>query len=252
MLIGIQLPEIMKKMLINYSSRLALLIFAVCIATVVIRFIYVFIMAYGIRFAFPKIRVKDPYPNWKNVFVVAWTGMRGIVTLALALALPYNLPNGETFVYRDLIILLSVCVILFTLVLQGLTMPWVIKKLRLTNDFKIHQEFWEARTESIKSALQKIESMITDDCVHPHILNRIKSNYKDRLEALGDGPHSVIGEEDTYVHPLIESENYIWKQALEIERKTVVELRNKFAISDEVMNDILRELALLETRYQNG
>ena len=250
MLIGLQLPAIFEKLSNNYTPQIIGLILAVCVTTVVVRFIYVFMMSYGVRYVFPNIRKRDPYPHWKNVFMVAWTGMRGIVTLALALAIPYKLPNGEVYEHRELVVLLAVCVILFTLVLQGLTMPWIIKKLRLGSDFKVMQELWHARNESIRSALARIEEMMSKDCLHPQVLERIRSNYKDRLLALGDGPHTPIGDDDEdYIHPLIESENYIWKEALAIERKTIVELRNKFTISDEVMNEMLGELALLESRY---
>jgi CPA1 family monovalent cation:H+ antiporter len=248
-LIGMQIPNLYFSLYNYETSWLISLVLAVCLTAVVVRFIYVFAVAYGTRFFLPHIRKKDPYPPVKNVFLVSWVGMRGIVTLATALALPISVSGGEGFLYRDLIIFIAVCVILFTLVLQGLTMPWVIKKLKLSHDYTFTNELWNARKKAADAAIEKLNQLKNNDNLHQEALSRITSHYNDRIISLGDGPFTAIGDEP-YIHPILESENYLWQQALKAERDIILKLRKSFQISDEVMHEVLRELDLLSSRFK--
>lgn len=248
-LIGLQIPNLYFS-LYNYDTEwLFKLVLAVCFTAVLVRFAYVFLIAYGTRFLFPHIRKKDPYPSIKGVFLISWVGMLGIVTLATALALPISVTGGEGFIYRDLIIFIAVCVILFTLVLQGLTMPWIIKKLKLSHDFTFSNELWQARKTATNEALKKLEEIKQIGSNHTEVLSRITAHYNDRTLSLGDGPFTSIGGE-TYIHPVIESENYMWQQALNAERAAILKMRKNFEISDDVMHEVLRELDLLASRFR--
>jgi CPA1 family monovalent cation:H+ antiporter len=226
--------------------------FIICIASVVVRFIWVFAFAYGTRFFFPSIRARDPYPHWRNIFVISWTGMRGVVTLALALALPVTLTNGEAFPHRDLIIFFSTSVILFTLVLQGLTLPWLTRKLAFSVDEKRMHEEWSARVTGARHALTRLDHLMHDDTVHKPALARIREHYTERLESLGDGPNTPLNSTHApslMSHPLLQAENRLWAEVLREERDALLAMRRNYTIGDDVMHDMLQEMDLLSTRF---
>ncbi|MFM9891049.1 MAG: Na+/H+ antiporter [Rickettsiales bacterium] len=252
LLIGLQLPMLTERLDLYHHPRLLLVGAAICLATVIIRFVWIYTIVFVLpRFSPARWRRADK-PSWQNVFLVAWTGMRGVVTLALALALPETLADGSPFPMRDEIIFLSISVIIFTLLLQGLTLPVLTRLLTLTFDHERTREEWLARVTGTRHALERIEALAKDDTVHLPALERIRAHYRERLESLGDGPHTPLDPRQTPVlmsHPLLQAENRIWDEALRHERQSLVQLRRDFAIGDDVMNDILREMDLLASRF---
>src|SRR5439155_25718123 len=106
----------------------------ISLAVILIRILWVSPATYLPRLLFKAIRDKDPYPSWRHVTLVAWTGMRGVVSLATALALPRCIQNGSPFPGRDLILFLTFIVILATLVVQGLSLPPLIRRLGIEDD----------------------------------------------------------------------------------------------------------------------
>lgn len=251
-LIGLEFPRILAELggyapatLIGYAG-------AVFVAAVLVRFVWVFGFAYGIRFLFPRMRKNDPYPAWQNVTIVAWTGMRGVVTVATALALPYTLADGTPFPHRDLIIFLALSLVCFTLVFQGLLLPTLLRVLKLNYNAAIIQEDWEARVVAAREALCKLEDVAREKDLQGPALERIRSHYRDRLESLGDGPNTPLFAEQpmTHNHPLVQAEHRIWQEALNIERQAVITLRKSFKIGDEVMNDMLREIDYMTNRFR--
>lgn len=252
LIIGLQLPDLIVRLDVPHNPSLLLIALAVCVASVAIRFIWVFLMAYGLRRFMPSHLRRDYYPAWQNVFVVAWTGMRGVVTLALALALPITLTNGEYFAQRDLIIFLSTSVIIFTLVVQGLSLPWLTRTLRLSFEPKRMKEEWSARMTAAKQALLRLDELANSDDVHMPALIRIREHYSERLESLGDGPNTQLRPDQATTlmsHPLIQAENRLWAEVLRRERETLIAMRRNYTIGDDVMNNILRELDLLASRF---
>ena len=252
LLIGLQLPDLLTRLDAYPTFTLLGMAFAVCMVTIIIRFVYVFAVTYGTRYFFPRIRARDAVPAWQNMFIISWTGLRGVVTLATALAIPFTLPNGEPFPYRDIIIFLAVSVIIFTLVIQGVSLPWLLKRLNLRFDAGLMYEEWLARVHATKQALSVLETLEKDDTVHKPALDRIRAHYHERLESLGDGPNTPLtpterGEMTS--HPVIQAENRIWQEVLKQEREIVISLRRQFFISDDVMHDILREMDLLASRF---
>src|SRR5206468_8038243 len=117
----------------------------ISLAVILIRILWVFPATYLPRLLFKSIRERDPYPAWQHVTVVAWTGMRGVVSLAAALSIPLTLQNGAPFPGRDLILFLTFIVILATLVVQGLSLPWLIHRLGIEDDKAAEKEEREAR-----------------------------------------------------------------------------------------------------------
>jgi CPA1 family monovalent cation:H+ antiporter len=133
-LIGLQLPEVVSGL--RNDSWATLLLYAVAVsATVVLtRIFWVFPVTYLPRWLSPTLRARDPYPAWQHVAIIGWAGMRGVVSLAAAMALPLTTATGAPFPGRNEIIFLSFSVILVTLVLQGLTLPVIIRVLRIQDD----------------------------------------------------------------------------------------------------------------------
>jgi CPA1 family monovalent cation:H+ antiporter len=252
MLIGLTFPEVMRD-LVDYTMKDLLIGAAlVCGVTVLVRMLYVFGVIYGSRFFFPSIRRKDPYPAWQNVFVIGWTGMRGVVSLATALALPYTIADGSEFPHRSLIIFLAFSVIIFTLVFQGLTLPLILKLLPLRFNPDIIWEDWRARVESAKRALEHVERSEPEDPAHHAAWVRVRDYYQYRLQSLGDGPYTPLFPSEQPIsgeHPLVLTEKKMWQQAIEAERETVIGMRKKFEIGDDIMHDIMRELDLLQNRF---
>lgn len=255
LLIGLQLPGLMERLDLNNHPEILTLALAVCIVSVIVRFIWVYTMAYGLRWALNKYHcVQEQYPAWQNVFVVAWTGMRGVVTLALAFALPMTLADGSPFPMRDLIIFLSTSVILFTLVLQGISLPWLTSKLTLSFDPKRMHEEWYARVEAARSAVARLDELKGDDTVHLPALARIREHYTERLQSLGDGPNTPLHPDHApglMSHPLLQAENRLWSEVLGKERETLLAMRRAYTIGDDVLHDMLREMDLLSARFHH-
>ncbi len=252
LIIGLQLPDLIQRLDVLNHPFLLVMALAVCTASVAIRFLWVFLMAYGLRRFMPAHLRRDYYPAWQNVFVVSWTGMRGVVTLALAFALPVTLANGEPFPQRDLIIFLGTSVIIFTLLLQGLSLPWLTRTLQLSFEPRRMKEEWKARVTSAQQALARLEELEQTQSVHLPALMRIREHYTERLESLGDGPNTPIHPDhspELMSHPLIQSENRLWAEVLRRERETLIAMRRNYTIGDDVMNSILRELDLLSSRF---
>lgn len=252
LLIGLQLPGLVERLGIYDPGFVALCTAAVCIAAIAVRFLYVFLWTHWWRPLLPGLARRRPRVPWQNIFVIGWTGMRGVVTLALAAAIPLELPNGEPFPYRDLIIFLAVAVILVTLVLQGITLPWLTSKLRLSFDPKRMQEEWLACRRTAHSAMETLNRLAQTDDVHHPALERIRAHYKERIESLGDGPNTPLDPHQRpslETHPLVVAENRIWHAVLSSERETLLRMRREFSIDDDIMHEMLREMDMRASSF---
>lgn len=166
-LIGLQLPGIVQG-LGNYSVEEAIL-YAVIISllTIVIRIIWVFPGAYLPRIFFKHVRKTEERQSWQTVFLVAWSGMRGVVSLASGLAIPLTLSSGEAFPNRNLILFITFIVILFTLVLQGLSLKPIIRLLKIETN--------EEESERVQALAMRIQ-------LAEAVLSFIDTNYKEEVE----------------------------------------------------------------------
>ena len=254
LIIGLQLPQLVEHLdLTDHPDVLwdALIVCAVCVA---VRFVWVYVFGYYLRILLIHLGFDAPVtrPTWQNVFVIGWTGMRGVVTLALAMALPETLPDGSGFPERDFIVFLSLCMIVFTLVLQGISLPWLVRKLTLTFDPKRMEEEWQARHAATVNALARLDELKFDETVHLPALARIREHYAERLQSLGDGPNTPLHPDNApglMSHPLLQAENRLWSEALRKERETLLQLRRSYTIGDDVVHDIQREMDLLSARF---
>jgi CPA1 family monovalent cation:H+ antiporter len=129
---------------------------------ILVRFLWVPLAALIPRWLSGTLRERDPMPPWSGLFLISWTGMRGIVTLAAALALPLTTGSGAPFPFRSEIILISFTVILVTLVLQGLSLPPIIRWLRLEEEHELEGEERLARQHAATAALSRLDQVVTE------------------------------------------------------------------------------------------
>jgi CPA1 family monovalent cation:H+ antiporter len=252
LLIGLQFTDIIGMVAPYGHFFLFKLAATVCLTTVLLRFVWVYALTHGTRLMFPGLRKRDPVPPWQNVFIVAWAGMRGVVSLATALALPLMTSAGDAFPHRDLIVFLSFTVILFTLIVQGTSLPWLLRKLAVVHDWKFLHEDWHARKQAAEHALEKLAALHTGGA-QSAAFERIHAHYREKLEALGGGPNTPLSTKEApsaFNHPLIESERKIWQQVLEAEKHAIVKLRREFAIGDDVMHDLMHDIDLMHMRFR--
>jgi Na+/H+ antiporter len=244
-LIGLQLPEVLSGLPESDYSFGKLVGYALIIsfAVIVIRLLWVFPAAYMPRLLFKKIRAKDPYPNWRHVTIIGWTGMRGVVSLAAALALKEDFPG------RDLILFLTFVVIFATLVLQGLSLPWLIRRLGIKDDGSARKEELEARLKANHAALDHLKKIAEHNPAKADALERLRVEYEDHIRQVeGDEPKNA----GTPLRLFSSEYERLSHEALQEERKTILHLRNESVISDEVLRRIQRDIDLAEIRLQHG
>ncbi len=247
-LIGLQLNNVLAKL--TETSVTTLIWYAVVISITVIltRLIWVFPGTYLPRFLSHRIREKDPYPSWQSTIVVGWTGMRGGVSLATALALPLLIHGKTPFPDRDIIVFLTFSVILSTLVLQGLTLPPLIHFLKLPNDDSSDHEEAKARLKAARAALTRLDELSTEDWVEKEIADDLRLHFSDqdrRFTAQYHGTEDGANQEQKAL-----SHQRLKIELIGAERHTIIELRNQGIINDEVMRKIQHDLDLEELRLQ--
>jgi monovalent cation/hydrogen antiporter len=242
-LIGLQFPDILEGLRGEYAAG-ALLWYAaaVSLAVIVVRMLWVFPATYLPRMAFRTIRERDPAPPWRSVAVISWAGMRGVISLAAALALPESVPS------RDLILFLTFNVILATLVLQGLSLPVLIRALGLEDDGSVEREEVRARIESADAALARLEELTEEEWVREDTAERVRGMYGYRRSRFVARKMGV--DEDGYEE---RSQSYqrLSRELLVAQRNALVRLRNEGTISDEALHRIERDLDLEETRLDS-
>ena len=242
-LMGLQLRIIMTGLGHWSHFDLARLALAVVGAAIVIRFFWVFFAAYVIRAVLPSVRRYDPYPPWQGIVVIAWAGMRGIVSLGAALALPITVANGTPFPARDLIIFLAFTTIIGTLVFQGITLPLLIKWLGLKQDDIFVREEQEARAAIGQAMLEEIEKLQNNHSISKRafeIANRECLVYSTSL--LSDD----VDEQEA--KDCAKEIRTVRRKLIKTGRQRLIELRHSGAISDEVLHAIQREFDLDELR----
>lgn len=254
LLIGIEAPALLKEFSGEALLAFSGYAFIITLVAIIVRIVWVFALAYGTRFVMPHIRKKDPYPKWQNVLVVGWVGMRGVVSLATALAIPMTVFDGSAFPMRDEILFITIAVILFTLVGQGLTLPFLLRRLPLAFNPKLAHEEWYARHHATKQALTRLHELEEEHDIHPRALTRVRGYYEDKLELLGDGPNTPINPDAAddlpAQSPIVKQEHVLWQELLMQEQKAIHDLRKGFHIGDDVMHELLREIDSLASRFK--
>jgi CPA1 family monovalent cation:H+ antiporter len=243
--IGLQLPEILRSL--KGESLLSPIQNALLVSAVVVlvRIAWVFPGAYLSFLLHKGGRRRDPFPEWQNVAVMAWSGMRGVVSLAAAFALPFILPDGSLFPGRNYILFLTFSVILVTLLFQGLTLPIVIQKLCMKEDHSTDDEERTARLKANEAAIELIENLRGSGKFSPGTVDRLRAEYDERmgqLQLCAENPDDCRGEIATPQYQRLQ------RQALRVERQTIIRLRNERVINDDALRRIQRDLDLAEAR----
>jgi monovalent cation/hydrogen antiporter len=245
--IGLELPEIIQTISgrwVKFGGYVG----AIVATVIVVRILWVILATYVPRLLIPALRRKDPYPNWRHTTLIAWTGMRGADSLAAAIALPFALPSGDRFPGRDEILILTFCVIFATLVLQGGTLPMVIRWLGIKGDNLDDQEEHVARTKANEAALTYLARPDVKRRYEPGVIERLRAEYLDRLRELEICGSAGCGEETNIPLGFDDLE----REALGIERRMIIALRNEGAINDDALRSIQRDLDLAETRLDGS
>ena len=194
---------------------------------------------------FPALKGRDPSPPWPWPFVLAFTGVRGIVSLAAALAIPLATVNGQPFPYRDLILFLTFAVILVTLVGQGLILPWVIRALGLAHAGRgeRHTERADehmARRQAIEAAIERLSQLAAERHLSKEIVQPIRA-HRDRLKHIKNRSDS---DDSHRKHIALRDE--IELLLLTAERQKINELFRGGKLKDEVRRRIELELDVRE------
>lgn len=252
-LIGLQLPDVLDSL--DRGSALQYLEIAgvISVALILVRFVWVFPAVY-LPFLGPWVSGRNPIPAVRNVVIVGWTGMRGVVSLAAALSLPL-MPG------RGLLLFVTFAVILVTLVLQGLSLPVLMRRLHVTRDGTELQEELVARTRTIEAALERLDALAAEDWTHEEGIAWMRTYYGKRRKTVDvrfgrfehehspDGHQHEDGEDHVASH---QARHDGWQRLrqdlLTAERSTLVGLRNDGTIGDGVLHLVERDLDLEEIR----
>lgn len=247
-LIGLELPWIIKNLGSYTLSSLILYGLTISLIVILVRMIWVFLVAHLTRILIPSIARKDPTPPWQTLFILSWSGMRGIVSLAAALSLPYQLPSGEPFANRELIIFITYCVIVLTLILPTFSLPYLLQIFRLTDTGNKMKEEALARIRSLEGVLETTAALAEKEHISGEILIDFRKHIQRRLKVietqLSETPYSTLT--DDYI-----SLKKLTITALQKERDTLIKLRRSGEIHDEVFHHLSDELDLEEIRTRS-
>src|SRR5438874_5253769 len=244
MLIGLQLPQVIQTLPPGSAFHVVKLAVLILLVIVLIRFVWMFGATYVPRFFSGTSRSKNRTP-WQQTALIAWTGMRGADSLAGALAIPFLLPNGEPFPGRNLILLLTFCVIFATLVLQGLTLTPLVRWLGVVDDHVTEKEERLVRLKANEAALALLEAIESSHRARHETVERLRTEYNDRIRQLRrEVPHESVKR--LFSEDFEELAREVWSA----ERDTVLGLRNEEAINDQALRRIQRDIDLAEARLQ--
>lgn len=244
--IGLELPQVTHGLSQHTAwSRLFFQAGAVSLVVIVLRLLWMFPAAYLPRFFSPALRKRDPYPDWRHIVILGWSGMRGVDSLATALALPVATAAGAPFPGRDSIIFISFAVILVTLVAQGLSLPVLIRLLGVKGDEKADCEEYIARLAANQAALAYLTGLEKKDAEHHHQLALIQAEYHERIAQLEEEDEE---DDETKEAAPLSRFHQLAREALKIERDTIIDLRNQHRINDETLRIVQRDIDLADAR----
>lgn len=247
-LIGLQLPTVLHN-LDGGLSGIYLWYAAVTIFVVMaVRMLWVFPATYLPRYLSSAISRRDPPPPWRIVMILGWTGMRGIVSLAAALAIPATLANGENFPNRDLLIFLAYSVVLATLLIPSATLPLLLRFAGFKDDGSEQREETKARVRATEAAVEFFRDRSAAPALKPH-LELLRTRYERRLQTvrsnLEPAPFSPLVDEDQFLRK-------ITGEALAAERKMLNQMRLNGEVHEEIFHALVQELDLEELRLKTS
>jgi CPA1 family monovalent cation:H+ antiporter len=248
LLTGLQARTLVAGMKSYAVSELAVSAAVVCAVVIVTRFVWVFPATYLPRWLVASIARDDPAPPWQWPFLLAFTGVRGIVSLAAALAIPLTTADGTPFPHRDLILFLAFAVVLVTLVGQGVTLPWVVRVLGMVNTgqrerFQMREEELRTRQEAIQAASNRLEALAADSSIPDDVLTRLRAHLRQRL-----GQVMLRGSENPQQRERIASADQLELQLIAAERDLINTEYRQGGLKDETRRRLERELDLRDAQ----
>ncbi len=243
-LLGLQLRGVVSGFVGGRLWSMVLLSLPICLVVMLVRIVWIFPTAYLPRVLIPSIGRKDPMPPTSQLFVLGWAGMRGVLSLATALALPLTSRLGTPFPYRAEIIFITFAVVLVTLVVEGLTLAPLIRALRVTGDGDQALEEQAARLAAVKAGQARLRALLGEPWLpraRAEALQTALEERRQRLEAkVAQGLDAEKGTGDDY--------RRLMRELIEAQRRELVRLRNEGAIGDEVLHRIESQLDIEEAR----
>ncbi|WP_228748005.1 Na+/H+ antiporter [Bradyrhizobium sp. BR 10289] len=216
---------------------------------VVARFVWLYPATYLPRILSKSLRARDPSPPWQWPFVLAFTGVRGAVSLAAALALPFTLPDGNAFPYRDLILFVAFGVIFVTLIGVGLTLPPVVRWLGVAEAGRSehvaeHEAEIAARRQALDAALKSLDALTAEKEISDEVMRLLRARHDIRVNQL---PDSL----DPTHHDVSAAGTALTRELIAAERKFIHDLLRDGQITDETRRRIERDLDLEEASLAN-
>jgi monovalent cation/hydrogen antiporter len=247
-LVGLQLRTILDAL--NGFSAGELTTYAgVVVGTVVVtRFAWIFPLTYLPRVLVPRLRERDPSPDWRLPGLLGWMGMRGAVSLAAALAIPLQTHSGAPFPARDLIIFLTYAVILVTVVGQGATLGRLIDLAGVYEDEETTAEQEaRARIAAAEAALARLDELTDEEWVRDQTHERMRALYQYRIRRF---EARLDEDDDGDLEQGSQAYQRLRREVLEAERHEIVRQRNRGDITDDIMRRIERDLDLEDARLE--
>ena len=241
-LIGLEISALARDVDRATIAELGLAGIAVTVALLAVRAVWILVIAAWQRLV---LRARDPLAP-PEIGVLSWSGMRGAVSLAAALAIPLALPSGSPFPARNAVIAITFVVILVTLLGQGTLLPLVIRAVRLGADDDASAEETQARRELLGEAMRRIDDLYERWPGHRPLLDQIRTAYQHRAEheeQLDEAPGSEAEQE------LVEHRQ-IRRDVIDAQRDALLRMRDRGAIDDDVLRNIERDLDLEEIRME--
>jgi CPA1 family monovalent cation:H+ antiporter len=251
LLLGLQFRTVLGSVPVAEVREYASVSLATGLAVIVLRFVWVYVVVYTPLLWKPD-RDEAPGPRRNHVFMVSWTGMRGAISLAAALALPLALPDGTPFPERGLIIFVTFAVIVATLVVQGGSLPFVIRALGLDREGKAerndeaHLEY-DARIQTLDAGMKRVEELVRTGKVPSAFGALYKRELRERKQTF---ERHGAASGDRKRRQLAKNELKAMMEATEAQRDELLRLRGEGRIDDEILRRIERDLDEAELRLQ--
>jgi NhaP-type Na+/H+ and K+/H+ antiporter len=246
-LIGLQLPVVLEGLDEYEGARATWYAVAIFLVVVASRFVWVYPATFLPRMLSRRIREREPDPTWKGPFVVAWAGMRGVVSLAIAFSIPLTVNGGDDFPERNLILFLTFTTVIGTLVIQGLTLPPLIRVLKLPGRDRQAETLAEAnaQAQASRAAEARLDELLADEHneLPPPLVDRLRTVLERRRNAVWErlgAVNPVTGESADHTY------SRLTREMIGTEREVFVKLRDGRYIDDEMLRTLLRRLDLEE------
>ncbi|HEU4979783.1 MAG TPA: cation:proton antiporter, partial [Solirubrobacterales bacterium] len=248
-LIGLQLPVIVEALSDRPAGEVVGYAAAVCAAVIAMRFVWTFAITALIRTIDRRRSQLERRVDWRTRVVGSWSGMRGAVSLAAALALPLETDAGAALPGRDLILFITFALILVTVVGQGLTLPWLIRRLGVIEDgTEEESEEIKARLVIARAALERVDELAEEEWTRDGSVERVRQLYEFRQRRFKIRAGKIEDEDGLEESSL--AYQRMMHEIYAVQRSELLRLRNEHVISAEVMRRVQRELDLEESRLE--